>query len=65
MRVFMVSFFGQQAELLHCDFLYCFSSVFSGKDPNDYVFLCSYAWVTCEVFYALIELRFKILEEKH
>lgn len=58
----MGSFFGEQPELLHCDFLYSFPSVFSGKDPNDFVFSYSHSWVTCEVYYALIGLGFKILE---
>lgn len=38
MRIFMVSFFGKQSGLLHCDFPYSFHSVFTGKDPNDFVF---------------------------
>ena len=65
MRVFMVSFFGKQPELFHCDFFSSFLSVFSGKDPNDFVFSYSHTWVIWEVYYALLDLRFKSLAAEH
>ena len=61
----MVSFFGKQPELFHCDFFLSFLSVFSGKDPNDFVFLYSHTWVIWDVYYALIGLRFKSLAAEH
>lgn len=67
----MLSFFGKQPELFHCEFLSSFLSVFSEKDPNDFLFSYSHTWVVGEVFYALIGilkhkvLRFKILAAEH